>query len=158
MHARLFASVDTDGNGTISKNELRDFVLTRDEFSVDEKDKLKEFLSADLMKSFRLMDDKVDGVQDSALDINEWKATWECKLGNPKLLWSLQYADGIKNDKTTSNGKMSHANAAAWVKSKNTNLNEVNLLKWIEDNSVDMYDAGFVGFNNLFDAIPPHPA
>lgn len=131
MHARLFASVDTDGNGTISKNELRDFVLTRDEFSVDEKDKLKEFLSADLMKSFRLMDDKVMGVQDSALDINEWKATWECKLGNPRLLWSLQYADAIKNDKSTYNGKMSHQNAAAWVKSKNNNLDEKNLLKWI---------------------------
>jgi len=158
VQARIFASVDTDGNGTISKNELRDFVLTREDFNTTDKDKLKEFLSADLMKSFRLMDDKVDGVQDSALDFNEWKATWECKQGKPRLLWSLQYADAIKNDKTTSNGKMSNANAAAWVKFKEPKLNVVNLTTWIADHSNDQYDKGYIGFSNLFDAIPPHPA
>ena len=108
------------------------------------------------MKAFRLFDLKVkvgtEKVQDGVLSKDEFNSLFECKQGQPALLYSFWFFDEVAHNKNTVQGKLPVGDAAHWIHGHFQDVDEQALEEELATASAT-YVPGYTGFQTLWSVL-----
>ena len=84
------------------------------------------------------------------LSLVEWLAMWECKLDQPKILWTYKWLDFNSKNEHDEKDSAERDDIADWICGKYTTLDEDDYLAMLSK----VKRSGRVNYENFWDSLP----
>ena len=136
-----FNTIDSDGSGTLTSEEVTKWLK-----NMFEQKSARKFFKSASTRALDLMD--TDNSKD--LSLSEWLNMWECKLDQPKILWTYQWLHFTSTNPTDEKDVAKPEDLAEWVALKGYGVDEDSYLEAIKEEK----PRGDINFDQFWESLP----